>query len=780
MARLVSIATGNFTAAATWGTVDATSYLNAENVTETLLTTLYSDTRSSAFTPGAITISHIGVKLCERIGTTGTMSVHLELDADNTEVAGTEVIINTADLPSALEADLNGGWIFFKLSAPVLLLAATAYQVAAKTSSATQVDLWKDATVDNISRALVTTTTQTPVAGDDLIVAGEKTGAGTSNAFTVTMDETAATDYGAAPTAANSLILPGLAVCHQGTVTYGTTAATNYYLKMSNSIVVYSGGTLNIGTVATPIPRDGSAVLEFDPAADGDYGLIIRNLGTFVAQGLSRTVGKNVVSAKLNTDEAAAQTVLGVDTDTGWLASDEIVISSTTQSNQNELRVLSVNASATELTITAGLTNAHSGTSPTQAEVILLTRNVKIRSATSTLMTFVDVKTTATVDIDWVEFLYLGATTTGSRGVEIETTTGDCNIQFSSFHDFDYHGIYITGAAVNNITFNNNCCYNLNTTDSVSPSAGFGVITATSGTAIVISGNYFFSLFGAVASGTYGGVNINDLGITFTNNVMVAVQTCELDEAASITGTFSGNIIHGGSTLLINDNISGGTISNTTIWRGDGISFGDGSTVAVVSNLTFDTVSLFGNTSPSIDLDRTSGQYRNLVFKNVVSNGDTTFATTSGVSFGNVVFGDVFFLNSDFSTVSGIKTAHTNDLIVVASADSPFKASFVNTKMGGTNEVASQTLLDDDVFEDKPIQKVSSMKHNQTAGTHKSWFKYGTITTDTTAGLFRTASPSERLTPNNASNKLESGSFKVNVNSGQTCTPSVYVRESVV
>src|SRR3990167_6507400 len=460
MSVLVSIATGNFTAAATWGTVDATSYLNVENATETLLTTLYSGTRSSAFTPGAITISHIGVKLCERIGTTGTMSVHLELDADDTEVAGTEVTINTADLPSALEADLNGGWIFFKLSAPVLLLAATAYQVAAKTSSATQVDLWKDATVDNISRALVTTTTQTPVAGDDLIVAGEKTGAGTSNAFTVTMDETAATDYGAAPTAANSLILPGLAVCHQGTVTYGTTAATNYYLKMSNSIVVYSGGTLNIGTVVTPIPRDGSAVLEFDPAADGDYGLIIRNLGTFVAQGLSRTVGKNVVSAKLNTDEAAAQTVLGVDTDTGWLASDEIVISSTTQSNQNELRVLSVNASATELTITAGLTNAHSGTSPTQAEVILLTRNVKIRSATSTLMTFVDVKTTATVDIDWVEFLYLGATTTGSRGVEIETTTGDCNIQFSSFHDFDYHGIYITGAAVNNITFNNNCCYN--------------------------------------------------------------------------------------------------------------------------------------------------------------------------------------------------------------------------------------------------------------------------------------------------------------------------------
>jgi hypothetical protein len=37
-----------------------------------------------------------------------------------------------------------------------------------------------------------------------------------------------------------------------------------------------------------------------------------------------------------------------------------------------------------------------------------------------------------------------------------------------------------------------------------------------------------------------------------------------------------------------------------------------------------------------------------------------------------------------------------------------------------------------------------------------------------------------RLTPNSASYKLESGSFKVNVNAGQTITPSVYVRKSTV
>ncbi len=75
---------------------------------------------------------------------------------------------------------------------------------------------------------------------------------------------------------------------------------------------------------------------------------------------------------------------------------------------------------------------------------------------------------------------------------------------------------------------------------------------------------------------------------------------------------------------------------------------------------------------------------------------------------------------------------------------------------------------------------VGSEKNDQTAGLHKTWKKYGTITIDTTAGLYRTASPSVRMTPNNATNKLLSGSYKVNVANGQKVTPSVWVRESVV
>ena len=116
MAIKLSRATGNWLTASTWGVVDSTSYNNSET-TSTNLTTSYQ--ASSGSTTGAITVDGVALKLATRTGTTGTMSVHLAVAG--VEVSGTLVTINTADLPSALAADLNGGWIFFKFSSPVTL-----------------------------------------------------------------------------------------------------------------------------------------------------------------------------------------------------------------------------------------------------------------------------------------------------------------------------------------------------------------------------------------------------------------------------------------------------------------------------------------------------------------------------------------------------------------------------------------------------------------------------------------------------------------------------------
>lgn len=798
MSVLVSVASGNFTTNTTWGLVDTTSYLNAENATESLLTTAYSGTRSSAFTPGAITVSHLGVKLAERIGTTGTMSVSLRNATIGLDdfVAGTEVTIDVADLPSALEADLNGGWQFFKLATPVLLLAANDYNIQAKTSSATQVDLFCDGTADNLSRILVVTTNQSPVAGDDMIIAEEKTGQGTANAFTVTMDDQSTTDYGAAST---SLVTPALAICDGGTLTYATTAATNFYLRLSGHLIVYSGGTLNIGTTGTPIPRDSTAVLEFDPAADGDMGLTVRNLGTWNSQGLSRTSGKNIVSCKLNTDEAASQTTLGVDTDTGWLNTDEIAIASTTRTNsQTESRVLSGNAGASSIDVTVGLTNAHSGTSPTQAEVILLTRNVIIRSATSSIMAFVNVKPTSTVDIDWTLFRYLGEAAAGKRGIEIETTTGSFNMTYSAGWSFEDGGIYVTGSASNNISITYFVGYLL-TTASNSATTGAQIATATSGSSIVFD-NWIIlnTALPLASSGGIGAIHLLDVGITFTNITIAGTDAgsavnnpstpaLTLGEENAQIGTFDGITIHsneGSGICILSSGSSGvspnGTISNLSVWRNnlEGMIVSTrwtGTTAinAIMDAVIFDTGTFFGNTTSNIKLSSDNNANvngSNIFFKDFSFSGDSTFSTTNGVLLGADELADIHFNSCTFGVASGIRTAHTNDLNL-NSALTNTKIKLNNCSLASATELANFSNALKYFF-------VKSTKHDQTAGSHKSWFKYGIITSDTS--ISNTASPSERLTPNNASNKLESGSKKVAVASGNTVTVSVYMRESVV
>ncbi len=210
MAARAAIATGsatNFTTAGTWGLINAASFTYGENAAIVLPTSYGSTARSAASTPGAVTIDGIGVKLNVRTGTTGTMKVHLALGATHVEVAGTEVTIDTADLPAATAAALDGGWMFFKFATPILLVALTTYEVEAKTSSASQISLWRtDATAGNIAIYLRQTDTGAPAAGDDLIITGEYVDQNTNTAAIVTMDNVDNTDYGSAPTAANSLL----------------------------------------------------------------------------------------------------------------------------------------------------------------------------------------------------------------------------------------------------------------------------------------------------------------------------------------------------------------------------------------------------------------------------------------------------------------------------------------------------------------------------------------------------------------------------------------------
>lgn len=705
MANLVCRATGNLTATGTWKTVETgTRAIQATHSASTNTTTsnVY-NANAQDFTIANLSVIEGIMLFCKRVNTTGTVRVTLSQDSGTS--ATRTVTVNASDLPA------SQSWVFFKFGSTLTGDGGTDYAIAIQGSSAGNATFYRDGTAANWSHFIVTDQNPGSVAaGDVFYVVGELTGTGTGNDFTVTMDSTATTDYGTGTDGAES---NGIDVGKRGILQYGTSASTNYYLKLSGTLIVWGDGVFNMGTTGTPIPRTSTAVLEFDPVADGGMGLRIAAGGTFVAQGLSRTSGKDVFYCLLNTDEAAAQTTLGVDTDTGWLNGDEIAIAGTgTTYNEYELRTLNADAGASSLSISSGLTNAHSGTAPTQAEVILLTRNVKIRSASSTLMSYMWVHASATsVNVDWVEFRYFGENTTNKRGVECD---GVVNINYCSFRDFEDHGLYCnTTAATSNV-----------------------------------SNNVFYNVGSATSSNFAMRLDATQLGAYTANN-------CIIIGVAATTGS---------GIRLSNP------LSNIDNCRISGLNSGTG-----VTNVNTGTA---------------SGDVFTRVFTGVIIHSSGTATGHSLSSPGLMKFIDCYVWNCGI----GVSTSSLSSPILYvitfetcrfwgnSTADFSFPSwhhylqiLLENCELGSSTEVANQSqMMDNGIVS----SFVKSTRNDQTNGSHKTWVKYGTIQSDST--IYRTASPSERLTPNNASGKLQSGSKHVAVASGETVDISVYVRESVV
>jgi hypothetical protein len=401
MAYLVADATGDWTAAATWKVANATgtTLLDAQTGGNVLTTAFVS---SSAFTPGAITVQGLCVKVATNT-ISGAATVSVRLAVGGVAVAGTTVTINQADIPPSIVSGGNTfrtcsiGWVYFKFAAPVTLIAATAYTLQATCSVVNRVTLYRDGTANNWARLIVTTTTAAPAAGDSMFPLGAHTGAGAITSVSVNMNNTTTDDYGGAST-----ILAAVGVGHGASLLWDTSGAATYRMRLSGPLQVWANGTFRIGTAGTPIPRAGAAILEFDCAADGDFGFF--TWSTHSLYGQSRTSGKSFVRTRLNTDEAAGQTTLGVADDTGWLSGDRVIIGSTPRLNtETEVRVLNGAAGASSLNVTVGLTNAHSGTAGSQAEVALIERNIIVRAVTpAATFYWIDRDPGSNPDLGWV------------------------------------------------------------------------------------------------------------------------------------------------------------------------------------------------------------------------------------------------------------------------------------------------------------------------------------------------------------------------------------------
>lgn len=774
MGYLVATANGNFTAAATWGQVDANS-VNDSEATFTNLTT--GNTDSSTFTPAAVAIDAVLVKLASRAAGSPSNTISIILRNNTTATNIATVTVNVSDLKECDTTLRQGGWYIFKLGATHTPNGTDTYLIRATLSStSTAVALWVSATT-NLSRMCRTTGTAAPAAADRMIIGKEMTAAATSTARSVTMNNTASTTFGSSTgLSTTNWQCAAISICNGGTLTWGTTAATNYLLSLTGSIVAFSGATWTIGDTGAEIPRDSTAIIEFVMSAEADSRPASLGDATTRMKGLSRTVSKDVVWCLLNADAAAAATTLNVDTDTGWKNGDTIAIASTTRtSTESESRTLNADAGASSMTISSGLTNAHKGTQACQAEVILISRNIQFRSNnTSRRYGGLETTTLANVVCSWVRFTNTGANVNNSN-FGVTTGTG-ITYEYCSFDEWGDTGraaITFQSTSCNNFTINH-CTFYTSTGTAGSAINGVGFVNSnwTINDCVSVRNNQttgfaFTSVLGTITNIRAAGSA--SLGIQFSSSGAVGFGTVNNLVAHS-------NVSQG---IVIQFSIPFGyNVSNITAWRNGSVGIQLSNDTVQMHGGRVDNWTAFGNVTDNISCNYPGF----LTGKDWVLAGDTSFASTEGLSFstGSNQTMRLRLENPSFGATSGTKTTHTTRDIMYGSNSifscalqleliNPTLASATEYTIGtGTPQAAGFSWL--------KIQRPDGAL----AGTKTFYAKLGTVEYET--GTVQASTASQKLTPVVATAgtdhaTLRSGSKRVAVASGVTVTMSVYARK---
>ncbi len=518
------------------------------------------------------------------------------------------------------------------------------------------------------------------------------------------------------------------------------TVAADYTLTCKGDLKTSSGGSIEFGTVANPIPaaRIFTIKLNYSAAlAEGKYGFI--NNGDMVLQGASKTP-----HTLLTSDLSATGTVWTVGDTTGWAVGDKVAIASTTKTySQHEQEVIQTVDSGTQITCVAGVTHAHSGTSPTQAEVINLTRNIVITSHDTSFRGYVYCVLGSTSNVDYVEFYMLGYNFTNKYGITIKTTAADAT-------NFSYCSVW--GKAASNYPFHlygadyviiDNC-----------------VIYNTDEQFYIGSGSEYNTFSNLIIIGiTDYGLSIGDLENTFTN---ISVSSCS---SYGIYTTATGNTfisasdwnVHSnGNDGIFFNNIPAGTISTLTSWRNNsaGIDISGGA-------ITINNLVVFGNTNYNIYLRESIMDGTNWEL-----NGDTTFSTGYGVRVDD--FGILNVTDFISSVISGIKTQHSfYDFYI----NSPYiNCVLLNSILNGTSgELFNAKSM-------KPDSYVQCEDLGQVLYTDKAWYRNGIVVRDGTTYKYGSYAARFDYQANNAA-WLEYETY-IPVKDGEQIVASAWLRKN--
>jgi hypothetical protein len=694
------------------------------------------------------------LKLGTRVATAGnTVTARIFNATGAVAVANTTVTIDVLDMPNGI------AWVYFKFPASASLAAATNYQIQILSNVAGSASFQrKTVTAANWTFGLVTTTAATPTATDQILVQGEHTGFNVFQSFTVTMDNTAATIFGPNVAGASAIEISG-----KGAIEYTTAVSTNSLLTLDGNLTVNQDGIFRMGQSSAPIPSTSTATLIFDVASNVQYGLVQRVGGIVQTYGATKTTKTTLAS-----NVGPGGTALTTNASTSWASGDTIAIASTVraQIGQAETVTLSGAASGTTVPISA-VTNFHDGNASAnfaRADVINLTRNVAIRGVSTALQTYISTGVSGTVDCAYTEFQYFGSATAGLRGIESNMTSGTFAFTGCTFENFEVAGSTgIVIASATSIANIQNCVFYRQSAAAVSIPTTLTGNTVTINDCVAIGGTAMGSvaLYNLLAnSGTY----TNLVGANGSVSAMLLQST---GTAATLTMTNWTAYVCTGANVQFNSiselTQSDALLSGLVSWRStaEGLAIGSSVTGAAI-NTSIDGGRLYGNATRGITLGFVfSCNFRNLHIYNEVG-----YDQPSGVVMNNHVE-NTYFDNCQIGVILPHSTADVRDVC----PRNEHIAFFRNCQFGSTTEVTGLSNF-------TPQSYVGSAKHDGVAGSHKMYKKYGIITSDTV--FYKTASPSQRLTPSDATNKLLSQEKRIAIPSGSGATVSVWVRKSVV
>lgn len=746
MAYLASIRSGNFTTSTTWGVLDTTSLLYSEAGSTTITNAFVS---SSSFTPGAITISGLIVNLRTIVTTTGTFSVRLAIAG--VAVAGTTVTINVADIPP-IGTGASGTLIYMKFSAPVLLLAATAYTLQMTVSSTGSLTAFTNGIAANWSRGLVTTTNAAPASTDTMTTCGEYTSAGVNAVYTVTMNNTTTTTWG---TVANSSLWVGA----NSIFTWGTSASTNYYFKAGGSIVIQTGGQFIIGTPGTPMPSTSTATLEMAVTSALQFSILRRNMGVFKSYGSTKQTWD-----LLGASASAAATSLTTTTSnpTGWKNLDNIVLAPTTNAPGTfDLRVINT-VSGTTTTITAGLTNAKTlvaGTYGVECEIINLTRNIRIIGGTTAFYSQLNEQLAGTTEMYYTEMRFMNHVPSSTVGNS--TYKYGCSMwDLSSALNF-----YPGGGAIRSTLIENEVHHNAAAVTGFGSAGATGAINYEFRDCVSIRGT---SGTQGIYSNSGGGIYLTRVRAIGGGNTNISIG----NNAPIITPIYIKDCIAKSGSVGIQISIAYAAqeIALALIENFKGY-LNTATGMAIVSNgWIVDGGNLYSNATANMQISGNSN-----IIKNVTMNAGTV-ATISPI--GVNPFANTTAFNNTFINCSmGATTTHANGDVRITSGSTTYADSdilFQNCIFGSATEIGLQTSLGG-------TTRIRSARHDQTNGSNRIWMRAGTQSTDSVIyDTTTTGTKSVRLTPLIAAQKLKSTTMSVAVKNGNFITVSVKVRCSVV